>query len=103
VCEIVFRCTEIICFDGIVAFRCTKLMCFEEILVAKILLMPYILSVVPYIYFCSIKIVLEYDSFVGVWVSSAAEARPSATKNGCPPFALRPSEASLDSLTLADS
>jgi hypothetical protein len=43
-------------------------MCFEEILVAKILLMPYILSVVPYIYFCSIKIVLEYDSFVGVWV-----------------------------------
>jgi hypothetical protein len=68
VCEIVFRCTEIICFDGIVAFRCTKLIRFEEILVAKILLMPYILSVVPYIYFCSIKIVLEYDSFVGVWV-----------------------------------
>jgi hypothetical protein len=30
--------------------------------------------------------------------SSAAVARPSATKNGCPPFALRPSEASLDSL-----
>jgi hypothetical protein len=83
VCEIVFRCTEIICFDGIVAFRCTKLIRFEEILVAKILLMPYILSDVPYIYFCSI---------------SAAVARPSATKNGCPPFALRPSEASLDSL-----
>jgi hypothetical protein len=30
--------------------------------------MPYILSVVPYIYFCSIKIVLEYDYFMGVWV-----------------------------------
>jgi hypothetical protein len=68
VCEIVFRCTEIICFDGIVAFRCTKLICFEEILVAKILLIPYILSVVPYIYFCSIKIVLEYDYIMGVWV-----------------------------------
>jgi hypothetical protein len=46
VCEIVFRCTEIICFDGIVAFRCTKLIRFEEKLVAKILLMPYILSAV---------------------------------------------------------
>jgi hypothetical protein len=30
--------------------------------------MPYILSAVPYIYFCSIKIVLEYDYIMGVWV-----------------------------------
>jgi hypothetical protein len=30
--------------------------------------MPYILSAVHYNYFCSIKIVLEYDYIMGVWV-----------------------------------
>jgi hypothetical protein len=39
-----------------------------RILVVKINLIPYILSAVPYIYFCSIKIVLEYDYIMGVRV-----------------------------------
>jgi hypothetical protein len=37
--------------------------------------MPYILSAVPYIYFCSIKIVLEYDYIMGVWVYGCTGVR----------------------------
>jgi hypothetical protein len=39
-----------------------------NVLVFLINLMPYILSAVQYIFFCSIKIVLEYDYTMGVCV-----------------------------------
>jgi hypothetical protein len=45
--------------------------------------MPYILSAVHYNYFCSIKIVLEYDYNMGVWVYGCTGGCTGVWVNGC--------------------